>query len=102
VNRLFSIGWGEDVVVGAIAHRLYTHINDVVLETYDNPLRVQAIANTLDTLISTNQIYNLTNTCGDILEHNALHAREIADTHSANKSGTINHIISNINKYQNG
>lgn len=99
MNRLFSIGWGEDVVVGAIAHRLYTHINDVVLETYDNPLRVQAIANTLDTLISTNQIYNLTNTCSDVLEHNALHAHEIALKHPNNKRNNIKHILNDITKY---
>lgn len=81
----------------------YKTFSDIFDESYDNitntALRVQAIADTLATLVSTNQIYNLTNTCSDVLEHNALHAHEIALKHPNNKRNSIKHILNDITKY---
>jgi len=81
----------------------YKTFSNVFDESYDNitntALRVQAIADTLATLVSTNQIYNLTNTCSDVLEHNALHAHEIALKHPNNKRNNIKHILNDITKY---
>lgn len=81
----------------------YKTFSDVFDESYDiitnTALRVQAIADTLDTLVSTNQIYNLTNTCSDILEHNACRVREIAHTHVDNKRNSIQRILNDITKY---
>lgn len=81
----------------------YKTFSDVFDESYDNitntALRVQAIADTLATLVSTKQIYNLTNTCSDVLEHNALHAHEIALKHPTNKRNMIEHILNDITEY---
>ena len=80
----------------------YKTFSGVFDESYDNITatipRVQAITSTLNTLISTNQIHNLTNTCSAILEHNALHAQEIALKHSSNKRNSIKRMLSNITK----
>jgi hypothetical protein len=81
----------------------YKTFSNVFDESYDNitdtALRVQAIADTLDTLVSTKQIYNLTNTCSDVLEHNACRVREIARTHDDNKRNSIKRILNDITKY---
>jgi hypothetical protein len=81
----------------------YKTFGDIFDESYDNITdtthRARAIVDTLNTLISTKQIYNLTNTCSDILKHNVLHAREIELKHFDNKRNIIEQILNNITKY---